>query len=247
MDALKAASLCALFFMPSQAGSPCAPPAQVSSHLIERWQPLIAEASHRFNIPEDWIAAVMRLESAGLLTLNRKPITSSAGAMGLMQLMPATYADLRARYGLGVDPYNPHDNVMAGAAYLREMFLRYGYPNLFAAYHAGPGRLDAYLAGLKPLPEITQAYLNSIVSDRQNMLPANKKPESKSSKPTPDLLFFVRVETQKTSSDAPNSVPEIAKSDGETDQNPGAIGTKSNTKLAHDMNELFVPLGERPR
>ncbi|HEY5236959.1 MAG TPA: lytic transglycosylase domain-containing protein [Rhizomicrobium sp.] len=247
MDALRAVGLCALFFTPPQAGSPCAPPARISSPQIERWQPLIFEAARRFDIPENWIAAVMRLESAGLLTLNGKPITSSAGAMGLMQLMPATYADLRARYGLGVDPYDPHNSIFAGAAYLREMFVRYGYPDLFAAYHAGPGRLDAFLAGQKSLPEATQNYLNSLISGTQITLPASTNPGSKSSKTTPDPLFFVRAEPHETLSDGSISAPEIAKSDIETDQNPGAIVIESNTKLAHDMTELFVPLGERLR
>jgi hypothetical protein len=242
MDALNAASLCALFFVPSQAGSPCAPPSQISSPQIERWQPLISEAAHRFNIPKDWIAAVMRLESGGLTVFDGKPITSSAGAMGLMQLMPATYADLRARYGLGVDPYDPHDNVMAGAAYLHEMFVRYGHPNLFAAYHAGPGRLDAFLAGLKPLPEATQNYLNSLISGTQIALPASTNPGSKPLKTTPDPLFFVRVEHQESSSGASDSAPEIAKSNTADDQNHRENAIESNATAANAVNELFVPI-----
>ncbi|HEY5239303.1 MAG TPA: lytic transglycosylase domain-containing protein [Rhizomicrobium sp.] len=246
MDALKAASLCALFFAPSQAGSPCAPPAQISSPQIEHWQLLIAEASHRFNVPENWIAAVMRLESAGLLTLNGKPITSSAGAMGLMQLMPATYADMRARYGLGPDPYEPHDNVMAGAAYLREMFVRYGYPNLFAAYQAGPKLLDAYLAGVKPLPEATRNYLDSLISSNGNASAVSEKPISKAAQTTPDLLFFVRAESPKAPSDGSISVSEISNSDAASDKKIDSGIVESNSIFAHDMNELFVPLGERP-
>src|SRR5580698_7644556 len=69
------------------------------------WRPYIRDASARFNVPEKWIRAVMRQESGGHEYLNGEPITSSAGAMGLMQLMPATYADMRDRYGLGDDPY----------------------------------------------------------------------------------------------------------------------------------------------
>ena len=56
----------------------------------------------------------MRVESSGKVM-----DTSQAGAMGLMQVMPVTYDELRARYNLGDDPYDPHDNVMAGTAYLR--------------------------------------------------------------------------------------------------------------------------------
>jgi len=58
----------------------------------------------------------MAMESGGdVLAL------SPQGAMGLMQIMPNTWAGLRARHGLGADPYEPRDNILAGAAYLREM------------------------------------------------------------------------------------------------------------------------------
>lgn len=163
MDALKAASLCALLAAPPQLEQPCGAVMQVSSAAIDRWQALIEAASQRFDIPVEWIRAVMVRESAGRVTLNGHPIVSPAGAMGLMQLMPATWSGLRARYGLGSDPFDPHDNIFAGAAYLREMYDRYGYPNLFAAYHAGPGRFDNYLQHGRPLPQTTLAYANGIV------------------------------------------------------------------------------------
>lgn len=123
------------------------------------WQPLIAQASQRFGIPEAWIRAVMRAQSGGQTTLDGHPITSSAGAMGLMQVMPETWDQLRDRYDLGGDPYDPRDNILAGTAYLRELYDRYGYPGLFAAYNAGPARLDAYLFSGRPLPGETLAYL----------------------------------------------------------------------------------------
>jgi soluble lytic murein transglycosylase-like protein len=127
--------------------------------LIDRWSALIAEAATRFGISPAWIGAVMQAESGGRTELDGRPITSPAGAIGLMQVMPGTYAALRRRYGLGGDPYDPHDNVMAGAAYLRELFDRYGYPALFAAYNVGPLRLDGHLADGRPLPRETLAYL----------------------------------------------------------------------------------------
>jgi hypothetical protein len=105
----------------------------------------------------------MRSESGGRTTLNGQPITSSAGAMGLMQLMPGTYSDMRSRYGLGNDSYDPHDNVLAGAAYLRLMYQQYGYPSLFAAYNAGPARFDGYLLRGKSLPSATLSYVGGIV------------------------------------------------------------------------------------
>lgn len=126
---------------------------------VERWRPLIGEASVRFGVPEPWIERVMRAESRGRLTLNGRPITSRAGAMGLMQLMPATWADMRGRLGLGSDPHAPRDNVLAGTFYLRLMYDRYGYPGLFAAYNAGPARYAEYLAGARRLPAETRGYL----------------------------------------------------------------------------------------
>jgi soluble lytic murein transglycosylase-like protein len=134
-----------------------------SASLIDRWEPYIAEAAQRFAIPKDWIRAVMHSESGGRTTMGGQPITSVAGAMGLMQLMPGTYADMRSRYGLGHDSYDPHDNVLAGAAYLGLMYRQYGYPSLFAAYNAGPARFDGYLLGGKALPNATLAYVGSIV------------------------------------------------------------------------------------
>ena len=101
----------------------------------------------------------MAVESGGMTTLNSHPITSSAGAMGLMQIMPQTYEILRARYGFGADAYNPHDNVFAGAAYLHELYQRYGFPNLFAAYNAGPSRLNDFLHRGRPLPRVTEDYV----------------------------------------------------------------------------------------
>lgn len=115
----------------------------------------VAEASRRFDIPERWIWAVMRVESAGDVTA-----ISHAGAMGLMQIMPGTWAELRARYRLGRNPYDPRDNIIAGTAYLRELHDRYGNPTaMLAAYNAGPGRYDDHLATGRPLPRETRAYL----------------------------------------------------------------------------------------
>ena len=74
----------------------------------------VADAERRLGIPEAWIWEVMRVESGGV-----SRAVSPAGAMGLMQIMPATWASLRARYGLGPDPFDVRDNIMAGAAYPR--------------------------------------------------------------------------------------------------------------------------------
>ena len=82
--------------------------------------------------------------------------------MGLMQVMPGTYDELSRRYTLGGDPYEPHDNIMAGTAYIREMYDRYGAPGFLAAYNAGPYRLEDYLGGNGSLPDETVNYVASI-------------------------------------------------------------------------------------
>ncbi|MBV9734359.1 MAG: lytic transglycosylase domain-containing protein [Acidisphaera sp.] len=126
------------------------------------WGPYVHEAAARFSVPETWVREVMRQESGGQEFLGGQPTTSSAGAMGLMQVMPDTYAMLRDRYGLGSDPYDPHDNILAGTAYIREMYDRYGSPGFLAAYNAGPQRLDDYLSGAGTLPNETVNYLASV-------------------------------------------------------------------------------------
>jgi soluble lytic murein transglycosylase-like protein len=128
----------------------------------ERWRSLIAEAGTRFEIPQVWLHAVIRAESAGCEVIDGRPITSAAGAMGLMQLMPATWNEYRQRLTLGNDPYNPRDNILAGAAYLRELYDRYGAPGFIAAYHAGPKRYEAYRLGESSLPAATFDYLHNI-------------------------------------------------------------------------------------
>ena len=135
-------------------------PAEPSS--VRRWEPLIAEASQRFGVSESIIMSVIRAESGGRTTLNGRPITSRAGAMGLMQLMPTTWAELRSELQLGSNPYDPRDNILAGTAYLRQLGDRFGYPGMIAAYNAGPGRYAAYLARRQRLPAETVAYLNTV-------------------------------------------------------------------------------------
>lgn len=129
---------------------------------VSQWQAEIKEASVRFGIPAAWIVRVIRAESGGRTLWRGRPTTSPAGAMGLMQLMPNTWAVLRRTHGLGADPYDPRDNILAGTAYLRAMYGRFGYPGLFAAYNAGPARYAAHLAAGKPLPTETRAYIAQI-------------------------------------------------------------------------------------
>lgn len=140
-------------------------PTTVSAQAVPSERPIardafaahIAEAAQRFGIPAVWIRAVMRAESA-----NDPRAVSPKGAIGLMQIMPATWAELRARHGLGHDPYDPRDNILAGAAYLSELHDLYGAPGFLAAYNAGPGRYEKHLATGRALPAETRAYVAAL-------------------------------------------------------------------------------------
>lgn len=122
------------------------------------WSAHIAEAAHRFAIPERWIRVIMAVES-----LSDPAALSPKGAIGLMQIMPATWEELRTRYGLGDDPWQPRDNILAGAAYLREMHDHYGSVDaMLAAYNAGPARYDEHLASGRTLPAETLDYVVKI-------------------------------------------------------------------------------------
>jgi len=137
-----------------------APATEMLSGAIQTSDPFaafVSEASQLFGIPASWIRAVMRLESAGDVRS-----VSPKGAMGLMQIMPETWAGLRVRFGLGADPFDAHDNILAGAAYLRELHDRYGEPGFLAAYNAGPARFVQHLATGLPLPAETQNYMATL-------------------------------------------------------------------------------------
>lgn len=156
----------------SQARSNYAPPGPPE----DPWGPYIREASKRFDMPDQWIRAVMRQESGGRMYQNGQLITSSAGAMGLMQVMPGTYEELRDRHALGDDPFDPRDNILAGVAYMREMYDVYGSPGFLAAYNAGPGRLDDYLTNNRGLPDETRRYVAMIGPNLVGATPTVRSP-----------------------------------------------------------------------
>ncbi len=163
----------------------------------------IAEAAQRFELPAAWIQAVLRAESSG-----DARAVSPKGAIGLMQIMPETWADLRARHRLGSDPYDPHDNIIAGAAYIRELFDRYGSPGWIAAYNAGPRRFEASLRGL-PLPAETRVYVANIapvIDSRENANPdiiASADPFSWTRAP----LFIAQSDSTSTTTSVPAERP----------------------------------------
>jgi hypothetical protein len=134
-----------------------------ASQLLGRWDATITEASQRFHVPKTWIRAVMAHESGGRTMLGEdRPMVSPAGAVGLMQVLPATYTEMAVAHRLGDNPFDARDNIMAGAAYLRWLHQKYGYPAMFAAYNAGPGRLEEHLVHGVRLPAETRAYVGGI-------------------------------------------------------------------------------------
>lgn len=177
-------------------------PAQIAVHPHGAF---IAEAAQRFGIPATWIVAVMRAESA-----NDPRAVSPAGAMGLMQVMPRTWAALRAHHGLGDDPHDPRDNILAGTAYLREMWDRYGnVAAMLAAYNAGPGRYDEYLETGRALPAETRAYvaalaplLGSGTASEAQMATQALPPDWR------DAALFVARSEQRMASGTPGSASE---------------------------------------
>ena len=180
----------------------------VRAESVATWQPFIAEASQRFGIPESWIMQVMRAESGGRTKQNGRLIRSRVGAMGLMQLMPATWNDMRVRFGLGNNPDDPRDNILAGTAYLRLMADRFGYPGCFAAYNAGPARYAAYIAGRSRLPAETIAYVRTVAPRGQTVMPQSQiaatttnvaATEQEPVLPPPSLFFVTRVAVEAPS------------------------------------------------
>ncbi len=161
-----------------------------SSRTNNPFADFIDDASRRFGVPVQWIRSVLGAESAGDVRAK-----SPKGAMGLMQIMPDTWTDLRLRYGLGNDPYDARDNILAGTAYLRELHDQYGSPGFLAAYNAGPARYEEHLAG-RPLPAETQTYLQKLVPLIGSDTAASSAVASLRS--SVGALFVVRSESSKT-------------------------------------------------
>jgi soluble lytic murein transglycosylase-like protein len=197
----------------------------------------VAEASQRFSLPASWIWAVMRIESGG-----DPRAVSPKGAMGLMQIMPKTYAGLRPHHHLGLDAYDPHDNILAGAAYLREMLDRYGSSGFLAAYNAGPALYDEHLATGRPLPSETQVYvarLSPMIGDRQS----NNRTVASF-----DLIAWARATLfashAETSPDA-----ELPAANVQPDRWPNVRRVVDLSALSPQSESLFVHLasGDRPQ
>lgn len=221
------AALLGLYAVPPLSAQPAsavmATPVPIADH--------VRDAALRFGIPEHWIYAVIRAESGG-----RIDATSPVGAMSLMQIMPNTWTYLRARYGLGDNPYDPRDNIMAGTAYIREMYQKFGAPGFLGAYNAGPVRYSDYVNSGRPLPAETRAYIAkiapAITGNSQQTVTA---PADLAARPAPtdwthSAIFAVQLER------TPRDVNYTESKTSEQERN-----TLPTTNLAV-QNGLFVAL-----
>jgi len=214
------------------AQAPSLPPsAAAEGSAIGRWQPLITEAAERFAIPAPWIAAVMAAESGGQALVDGQPNTSPAGAIGLMQVLPGTYRELRQRHQLGPDPAQPRDNILAGTAYLRALYDRFGAPGFLAAYNAGPGRYRQFLTQGRPLPAETRRYLAQLG-------PRIEGPQGPN-RPTPGAPDEPPLLRELRRTEPAQAAPEAANTDGSLFTSP-----RSPVPLPAitEPGGLFVPL-----
>lgn len=189
---------------------------------------LVDEAARRFAIPPIWLDVLMRVESSA-----NPNAVSLKGAMGLMQIMPDTWADLQMRHHLGADPFDPRDNIMAGAAYFRELDNRFGTIGAFAAYNAGPRRFSDTLTGKRDLPDETQHYLTKL---------ARLLPELPPLTLSSDRWHVV---DWRTSSLFPG--PQLAYSGDTSNNTPSVRGRTFSTSLSTlspRSNGLFVVVGK---
>jgi hypothetical protein len=200
-----------------------------TASIADRLPGFVETASRRFRVPVPWIRAVMQVESGGLVNA-----VSPMGAMGLMQIMPDTWAELQGRYGLGTNPFDPYDNILAGTAYLRELLDRFGERGFLAAYNAGPGRYQEHLATGKPLPSETLAYVTAVTS-----LPAF--PSSDGVRPavswSSSSLFAATASAGFTPSrTSPDKLPDTG--------SPGGPGRMAAAHVPHS-DGLFARIADR--
>ena len=241
MAMLVACAMIVVMAAPASAEPPPGEPLPATVSAAPRpdpWAPHVAEAARRFAIPERWIRAVIAVESVG-----DPAALSPKGAIGLMQVMPATWEELRAKHDLGADPWQPRDNILAGVAYLREMHDRYGSVDaMLAAYNAGPGRYDEHLASGRALPAETVDYVAKIAPMIDGTAPITRSAGS-SSLPSwrRAPLFFARS-TDRDHDDADDSLPLS----GRPSDDPPIVDLSA---LAPPSDGLFVerPAGEGDR
>ncbi|MBW2575480.1 MAG: lytic transglycosylase domain-containing protein [Deltaproteobacteria bacterium] len=112
------------------------PPMSLNSNITDRYDDLITEASKKHGVSFSLLKALIKIES------DFNPLAiSSAGAKGLMQIMPENIRALNIK-----DPFDPWENIMGGTRYLKQLITRFDgkLPMALAAYNAGPNVVDRY-------------------------------------------------------------------------------------------------------
>ena len=210
--------------------------ANARSATVDQWSGLLAEAALRTGLPVSWLHDLLRAESNG-----NALAVSPKGAIGLMQLVPATYAMLRIPLGLGADPFAPRDNILAGAMYLRLLVDRYGWPGALAAYNAGPARLDAFLTRGRALPAETITYVWRLApthagsfggsvamrSPTPSGTALNTRPSARPAR-SPETMFVAVASTPST---APTNAEE-------------AVANRRETAASWRDSSLFAPISD---
>lgn len=182
---LLAGSLCAeplhWFRVPAGCRAPAVteemPRVLVSAGDPARYKDLIAEVAGQHQLDPLLVQSVVAVESA-----YRHDAVSEKGAIGLMQLMPAT----AARYGKHALMV-PRENLEAGVAYLGELLKRFGRLDLaLAAYNAGEGAVDHYGGSIPPYPE-TRRYVEKVLDYYQDLKPSTSDETQSPSTPSQNL------------------------------------------------------------
>ncbi|MGN6096386.1 MAG: lytic transglycosylase domain-containing protein [Bosea sp. (in: a-proteobacteria)] len=217
-------------------------PASHEAAELPSYAPFVAEAAHRFDVPEAWLWAIIQAESHG-----DPHAVSPAGAMGLMQIMPETWRFERARLGLGNDPFDDRDNILAGADYLRTMQHRYGAVGMLAAYNAGPGRYEDFRQRGRPLPTETLAYVRRLAP----VVTGGVADDGMTSAPPDSLawthapLFAARPSSAYAGdSTADDEAPLVQSADGRTAPSSAEPTLNKSSRIVIDApaNGVFVAL-----
>jgi len=172
---------------------------------------LVQTAARKQSVSPELLRAVIRQESAF-----RPCAVSEKGALGLMQLMPATAVAFNVN-----DPFDPQQNILGGAAYLRQLIERYsGDASLaLSAYNAGPQIVDR-IAGIPDIPE-TQNYVTSIFRHLGWTLPSRPTITTGTEREQPDVELDFRPETADPELSSSENTAEPQSSEP-VEQNPSA-------------------------
>lgn len=170
---------------------------QASLNYGDYLEQVFQKASDTYQVSKDLLKAMAKAESNF-----RADATSHCGAMGIMQLMPATAASLGVS-----DAYNPEQNIMGGAQYISRLLEKYNGNTAYAlaAYNAGSGNVDKY-GGIPPFKE-TQNYVSKIFGYLEEGVTIPNS--TAASQPSSSLLSSYAASQSSGLSDSANKLQDI--------------------------------------